>query len=245
MLLLATTTALRNGATDSTSVEEADDPTKQDFSGEAATLFGGIRIPAALFAGASAGAAFAMPISATASEGLKVGLVKRIYALLMMATLTSQIIAIVVGTVASSALANKCPFVKTASVSEFLNANYPLEWAACRFHFLSGVLLFVLGVGMRAWITVACPVFAKASLGAVITTSLLCVAFVQDLYERIDGFTGCGQVDSFYNLPIRYLRLLAQKALKKPMFAAAFVSMLATYGYLFFQAPHVIRYLTS
>ena len=49
----------------------ADEETElKDYKSEASSLFGNIRVPAALFAGASAGAAFAMPVAA-AGEGLK------------------------------------------------------------------------------------------------------------------------------------------------------------------------------
>ena len=74
---------------------------RKDYSSEAAGLFGNVRIPAALFAGAAAGAAFALPLGV--SEGLKVGLVKRLYALLMMGSLSSEIVAVVVSKVYSLA----------------------------------------------------------------------------------------------------------------------------------------------
>jgi len=51
---------------------------------------------------------------------------------------------------------------------------------AVRWHFLSGVLFFLIGIGLRAWISIACPVVAKVALGIILSSATLCVAFVQE-----------------------------------------------------------------
>ena len=48
-------------------------------------------------------------------------------------------------------------------------------------------------LGLRAWVTIACPVFAKAALGVIVSSALLCVSFIEHLQqggggELLDGF---------------------------------------------------------
>ena len=207
----------------------------KDCRGEASALFGNIRIPAALFAGASAGAAFAMPI-AMQSEGVKVGLVKRLYALLMMAALSSEIIAVVVSTVTVASLsARESP--KTKTVSELLEQCYEFEWIASRLHFLVGVLYFVLGIGFRAWITISCPVIAKAALGTILSATMLCVAVAMEL-ESTQALVG-----NLFTLPWRFSKLFVIRARSKPLFTSALALSATTGAYIFFQIPHIVKYM--
>ena len=209
----------------------------QDFRGQASALFGNIRIPAALFAGASAGAAFAMPLSMQ-SESLKFGLVKRLYALLMMGALSSEIIAVVVSTVTVASLsARESP--KTKSVSDLLEQSYAFEWITARLHFLMGVMYFVLGMGFRAWITIACPIIAKAALGTILSAALLCVAVVMEV-ETTQAFVG-----NFFTMPWKFTKLFAARAKRKPLFALALALSATTGGYILYQTPHVLTYLAD
>lgn len=132
----------------------------------------------------------------------------------------------------------KWPCPPTASVAELVRDHYALEWVSARLHFLSGVLMFVLGVGIRAWVTIGCPVIAKAALGIVLSASLLCAAFLQDLQDN-----DCNLVEGLIQMPLKYLRLLAQRARKKPLFAVALAVSIATNLYLVGSVPHVVRYL--
>jgi len=90
--------ALRGGGIDNINNVEL-----KSYASEASNLFGNLRVPASLFAGASVGAAFAMPIDGP--EGLKIGLVKRLYALLMISSLACQVVVVVVTTCTMGALA--------------------------------------------------------------------------------------------------------------------------------------------
>ena len=122
-------TSLRSGATGEL----------KDYSGAAGGLFGTYRIPASLFAGASAGAAFAMPI--VLGEAATLGYVKRIYAALMISSLVCQLQVIVVSTVALERLSR--PYDKETSVENFMRRYFDLEWIAVRLNFFVGVLSFV------------------------------------------------------------------------------------------------------
>lgn len=225
---------LRGGARDEAVVDEL-----KDFSAVAANMFGNLRIPAALFAGAAAGAAFAMPLSD--SEGVKLGMVKRIYALLMIGSLSSQVIVVTVSTVTMGAMSLSKP-VKFASVAEYLNQNYDFEWVTARFHFLSGLLLFVIGSGLRAWVTISCPVVAKAALALILSGTLLTLAFI-DAVERTHFQSKLGM----FALPLRFIKLLVQRITKPDgfLFGAATVSALVTALYLVLKLEHVYKFLAK
>ena len=138
-------TSLRSGATQQSGE-------LKDYAGAAGGLFGTYRIPASLFAGASAGAAFAMPI--LAGEAATLGYVKRIYAALMISSLVCQLQVIVVSTVALERLSRA--YDKEVSVESFMRRYFDLEWIAVRLNFFVGVLSFVTAIGLRAWQASAC-----------------------------------------------------------------------------------------
>ena len=238
---------LRGGGSDSS------DGVK-DFSGETSALFGNIRIPAALFAGASAGAAFSMPISHAASEGLKVGLVKRIYSFLMIGALASEILAVVISTLAVASLAMKpsspSSTIQTSTLSAFINSNnYALAWVSARFHFLGGVLAFVSGLGLRAWVTIACPIFARAALGMICSATMLCLAFMQEMgsssFDGGNGSSGNNLMGNIMTLPLKYLQLFFDKSKSSPIFAVAFLLYTLTFGYIGLKIPHILEYLAN
>ena len=183
-------TSLRSGATGEL----------KDYSGAAGGLFGTYRIPASLFAGASAGAAFAMPI--VLGEAATLGYVKRIYAALMISSLVCQLQVIVVSTVALERLSRL--YDKETSVENFMRRYFDLEWIAVRLNFFVGVLSFVTAIGLRAWQTIACPVVAKITLYTVISGSLTALAFV-----RSNEDCGGDLNDAFFKLPF-VSRVLAE-----------------------------------
>lgn len=210
----------------------------KDYRNEASNLFGNVRIPAALFAGASAGAAFAMPI--VGADNLRLGLVKRVYALLMMAALSSEILAVVISTLATSNIASRQDSTNmlTTNVSELLKNYYNLEWIATRYHFLNGVLMFIIGIGIRAWVTISCPIIAQGALGIIVSSTLLCLAFIQEL-QPVDILDGC------LRLPIKYIQLLWNRAKQRPIFALALLMSIITNVYIISKIPHVVHYLGS
>jgi hypothetical protein len=226
-------------STKAISTDDHDRAELKDFRGEASNLFGNVRIPAALFAGASTGASFAMPLAA--SEGLRLGLVKRVYALLMMAALSSAIVAVVVSTLTVGSLSTHTT-PKTYSVNELIREHFELEWASTRFHFLSGVLYFIVGIGLRAWVSISCPVIAKAAVGTILSCTLLCVAFIQDAETKSQS-TSC--MDGVLQLPLSYFTALFRRARTRPLFTAALVVSLTTWGYTLANIPHVIQYLNK
>jgi carbonic anhydrase/acetyltransferase-like protein (isoleucine patch superfamily) len=214
-----------------------DDIEKKDYTGAAVALFGNIRIPAALIAGASAGAAFAMP-ALVVNEGLQFGTAKRLYSMLMMGSLSSQIVAVVVSTLAVTALSTRS-YALTSSVQELLSKEVDLEWVAVRWHFLTGILFFLVAIGLRAWITISCPIISKGALGLIVSATLLCMAFIQDMESYADGvLSGFGS--------LRYVRLLVQRITqkKRPLFALAMGVSAMTSLFIASNIPHLYKYMT-
>lgn len=230
---VATASALSaTGGAAAAAAAPAQDATK-DYSGQAAALFGNLRIPAALFAGAAAGSAFAMPLAAT--DGLAFGTAKRFYALLMMASLSAQIITIIVSTLAMGAMSFR-PTVLTSSTSELLNSQYDFEWVAARLHFLLGIIMFVTGCGLRAWVSIACPFFAKAAVGLIFSSTVFCVAVINEREHEDSG-------SSVWAVPFKFVRLLSGRARSQPLFAVSFLVFISTAVYMGVNAPHIYKYL--
>ena len=207
-----------------------------DYAGEAAGLFGNIRIPAALFAGASAGAAFALPIGM--NESMKIATVKRVYALMMMGALSSEIVAVVVSTLTMGALSTQTKPHTAPSLRDYLRDYLDLEWVSARIHFLGGVLLFSLATGLRAWISIACPVVANAALGIILSSTVLCLSFL----AQLEGGTFS---DGFFRLPLRYTHTLVNRSKHSKMFAVSLAFSLATTLYIIGSIPHVYKYLLT
>ena len=210
----------------------------KDYGSEMSALFGNIRIPAALFAGASAGAAFAMPLGT--ADGLKLGFVKRTYALLMMSALSCQLLAIIVATLSMGTIAVSAESRKAACLADYIEEYFDLSWVTARWNFLAGIFSFVVGMGIRAWMVVTCPIFGKAALGIIASSTILAVGFVED-NERQRRSNGVSK--GLLGLTIRYVISMLKKAAKDPLFAFGCFLSLVTWGYVVYNLPHVWQYL--
>ena len=210
----------------------------KDYGSEMSALFGNIRIPAALFAGASAGSAFAMPLAP--ADGLKLGIVKRIYALLMMSALSCQLLAIIVATLSMGTIAVSAERRKAACLADYIEEHFDLSWITARWNFLAGIFSFVVGIGIRAWMVVTCPIFGKAALGIIASSTILAVGFVED-NERKRRSNGVSK--GLLGLTIRYVISMLKKAAKDPLFAFGCFLSLVTWGYVVYNLPHVWQYL--
>ena len=252
---------------------------RKDYRKEAIGLFGQIRIPASLFAGAAGAAAFALPIAP--GESMKFGIVKRIYYLLMITALSSEIIAVVVATLTGIELSigtdndddndngndndnvdskdnnndkddttqpvglrpsssSSVSSFKTTSINELLyNEKYfQLEWVATVFHFLSGILCFGAGLGIRAWVSITCPIISRAALGIVASSIFLCVAFFHKNSARNNNSNK--ENKNALRLPFDYMKLLYSTSKKNPLFALALAIAVVTKGYIIWNIPHIM-----
>ena len=221
----------RGGSDDAADSEKE----QRDHSGQVSSLFGNLRIPAALFAGASAGSAFAMPLTAT--DGLNFGITKRLYALLMVGSLSAQIIVIVVSTMAMGALSTR-PQQLTRSTQDLLDSSYNFEWITTKLHFLMGILLFVTASGLRAWVSISCSVFAKAAVGLIASSTIFCLAVI-DERERENN-------SSLLKIPFKFFRLMIGRIKRvEPLFAVSFVLGAGTFLFILAKAPHIYHYLAE
>lgn len=214
--------------------------TYKDYSGVASSLFGNLRIPASLFAGASAGAAFTLPISA--SEGVALGMVKRTYALLMIGSLSSQIITLVVSTMAMTMISANDE-KKSNSLIQFLNDNYELEWTTARLFFLSGLLLFSMSLGLRAWVAISCPIVARTALGLIISSTFFCLACIQDIESKMTA--GSNKHRSLIHMPFRFCTMMTRKATQAPLFALAVIIASISFTYIGSNVLHLVKYLAA
>lgn len=210
----------------------------KDYSGEAAAQFGNLRIPASLFAGASAGASFAMPL--VAGEGLKKGMAKRMYTLLMLSSLCSQIITIVVSTISMAGIATSpTEGRETHSLSDFFDKSYELEWMTVRSSFMSGLIMFSIGSGLRSWISISCNGIAKVAVGLIATSTCLCIGFIHGSFHK-DEKSG-----SMLNIPFRFVRLILKKSRHNLFFALATVLGLYTTIHFGIELPRLVDHLST
>mmetsp|Transcript_18525 Transcript_18525/g.27998 ORF Transcript_18525/g.27998 Transcript_18525/m.27998 type:complete len:267 (-) Transcript_18525:4-804(-) len=210
---------------------------EEDHGPKFSAMLGNLRIPSSLFAGASAGAAFAMPIAA--SDSIKEGFVKRIYSLLMMSSLASQLLVITISTVNMNLIARTVKGEKLAtSTTNYIEKFFLLEWTATKFHFFSGVLAFVVGAGLRAWTTIGCPIVARAALGIIASSTALAMTFLNSLWEE-------GGEVGVLKLPFTYVSLLWKKCRRSVAFALAMIVNVVTALYIIGNIPHVYKYLVS
>ena len=215
-----------------------------DYSSETSAMFGNLRIPAALFAGASAGAVYAMPV--TVGDTVLRGFVKRLYTILMMYTLSCQIVTIVVGTAVMAGIAGKEQSGTTTtttlapSLHAWIERHYPAEWTTVNFHFLAGIVSFSVASGLRAWLTIVCPVLGLVTLGIISSGTLLSLAFVQDI-ERQSGSSR-----SLWRMPMDQFKLLWQFCCKRNLlYTLAALVYLTTMVYAIVKIPHLYHYLST
>ena len=225
--------------------EDNDKTPPPDFSGQAAGLFGNIRIPAALFAGAAAAQAYAMPVT-MANDGLMLGFAKRLYALLMIGSLASQTNTILISTVTMASLSSgkskqgdtSSPPPATSLV-EWVGQHYDAEWTTVKFNFITGIVSFTLAAALRAKLTMVCPVLAAACVGVLISSTLLSLAFVDDMEGSVHNGQG------LFHLPLKMLQVTWRLSTKSPLFALAALSYAVTFLFVAIKIPHLYVYLAS
>ncbi|KAK7237529.1 hypothetical protein SO694_00099029 [Aureococcus anophagefferens] len=151
----------------------------------------------------------------------------------MVSSLTMQMQVVLISTVAIGALANR--FDEEPSLGAFLRRNFELEYVATRLNFYVGLTSFLVALGVRAWISIACPVVARAALLVSFSGALLGLAFVDDNTHPQNDI-------AVHQLPWRYAQLLARKAASSPAYAAAAAASLLSMGYVAWAIPHVAAY---
>jgi len=227
------TTEIRGGGRQD---KDSDEEQLKDFGGAVAGLFGNLRIPASLIAGASLGSAFALPTEVM--DGPMLAFSKRMYAFSMLTSLGSMLLVVILSTICMNDIAIR-PGRYSKSVHEYIEENYSLEWFTVKSNFFYGALIFVVGAAFRAWVSIACPVFGKGIVGILLGMTLISFS---NLVEK-SKIQGGGR--SNWNACARHMKEVAAKAKTNPTFAAGFIVWMTSVGYLIVKIPHMYRYFLS
>jgi len=180
----------------------------KDFSGEASGIFNNIRTPAALLAGASFGAAFALqPVS---GEAMAMGLCKRVYLLISVSAVSAELIAVLVSSITLGRLGTEGKrSASSGSVVDYLREHYELEFLATQFNFQIGLLGLCAMVGIRAWVAFSCPRFGRIACGIVTSALFTMLALMQTPGDKCQ--TAGGECSGLFAMGVRYVQLLAEK----------------------------------
>lgn len=213
-----------------------DDEELKDCGGTVAGLFGNLRIPASLIAGASLGSAFALPMLDT--DGASVGMAKRLYAFSMVTTLGSMLVVVILATIAMNDIAIR-PTRLSKSVGDYIDENYSLEWMMVRSQFFYGAFAFLAGSAFRAWICIACPVVGRGVVGVLASLSLICMSY---LLEKTHGQSG-GK--SLHKRIGKFWKAVGAKAKTNLLFGAGTLVWVTAVTYLIVKIPHMYFYLAK
>ena len=230
---------IRGGAKQQEEEEEEEEEPPQpliDCGGSVSGLFGNLRIPASLVAGASLGSAFALPM--LNSDGAKIGMAKRLYAFSMVTTLGSMLLVVIISTIAMNDIAIR-PKRLSKSVGDYIEENYDLEWMMVRSHFFYGSFAFLGASAFRAYVEIACPAIGKGVLGILASLSMICMSY---FIEKTSTQTATGSHPKRLG---RFLKAIGTKAKGNALFGAGVLSWLTAVAYLIYIIPHMVAYLNS
>ena len=210
------------------------DEESKDWGAALTGLFGNLRIPASLIAGASLGSAFSLPM--LGSDGSRIGFAKRMYAFSMLSTLGSMLLVVILSTIVMNDVAIH-PARTSESLGDYIDEHYCLEWMLVRSHFYYGTFAFVGGTAFRSWISVACPIVGRIILGVLFSLGLVCFSF---LIEKTRG-----QVEGkpIHTMISRFVREIGAKSKTNLLFGAGVASWVTTVIYLIIKIPHIYLYL--
>mmetsp|Transcript_19715 Transcript_19715/g.19819 ORF Transcript_19715/g.19819 Transcript_19715/m.19819 type:complete len:223 (-) Transcript_19715:84-752(-) len=209
----------------------------RDFSGEASGLFGSYRIPAMLVAGAAYGGMFALPLNA--DDSMLAQISKRTYILIGIITVVSELITTITATLSIDKISfrgsSTDKMLLTKSLEDFMSENMDLEWTALQANFILGLLGFTTMCGMRAWLCLGCPKFAKASLLLVVSAVIFMSALIDETLQHLNLMT----------LFSHYIVLISIKVMEgKMMYIIFSFSIIYTLSYVSYAYLHVVEYLT-
>ena len=108
-----------------------------DYRKEAATLFNNIRVPAALVNSASVQGAFAL--TPLPGDPVMLAAAKRLYVLLAICAIGSELLAIVTATVAINKLSEVSSAPTPSVVKLLLSPDYEFSWVSVNVQFFSGL----------------------------------------------------------------------------------------------------------
>ena len=201
-----------------------------DYSDAASALFNNMRAPASLLAGTLLGATWSLAPLPTDAGAVKI--VKRLHTLVGLLATCSEIIAIIVCTVAINKLSEIKP-PPTQGVSGLLaSPAYELSWLGANANFFVGLLGLVAMTGARGYLVLASSGVFYAAAAAFLAASagLLITSAINTGISSGDG-TMCGKQAPFgrslADLFMRYAALLTRRARTAPLTGLSLLSALA------------------
>jgi hypothetical protein len=227
----STSTAIRGASIDN----DDEDEELADYGDRVSGIFGNLRIPASLIAGASFASAFAMPLADT--DGLKLGIVKRLYSLVMMGTLSSMLLTVLISTMCMNDIAMSPPR-RAKYVKDYIEQNYALEWMLTKTHFMWGNVIFVLGSMLRGWVFLKDPIIADGVLGIMGSLTIISLSIVLEFTRRQTGQTVMQQTKKSMNMVLARMQ-------KNYLFGVGAVMWMTTVAYLSAKTPHMMQFLLS
>lgn len=224
------TTAIRGESADSDN-----DGDEVDHGVKVSDIFGNLRIPASLIAGAALASAFEMPLADT--DGLKLGAVKRIYSLAMLNTLSSMLLTVLVSTMCMHDI-DMCPPRPAKYVKDYIEKHYALEWMLMKINFIWGNIIFVSASMLRGWVFLKSPIIGDGVLGIMGSLLLVSVSILVEFTNNQTGRTPMQQIK-------RNISLVLDKTKTNRMFAVSILTWVATVIYLIAKVPYIYFQLTS
>jgi len=206
-----------------------------DFGGKVASLFGNLRIPASLVAGAALGSAFALPLAD--SDGFMMGFAKRLYAFSMLTSLGSMLLVVILSTICMNDIA-MCPSRLSKSAYDYVSENYSMEWFAVKSHFFYGAVAFTLGAAFRAYVSISCPIIGRGIGGMLVGTTMISLSHLIEKSENQRGGSSIWQAFA------RHLRAILNKSKTNVFYAAGVLVWASSLSYLTYKLPHIYLYLS-
>ena len=137
------------------------------------------------------------------------GIAKRLHVVLAVLSLGAELLVMIASTVALQGMACRTDcLVPSTTAAGWVAANFELEWVTCQVNFLFGVLGLTAMVALRAWVSIACPLLAQATLGCLLSMLLMMLSLINS-GKRLEGTTFVGAVG-------RYVALLADRLRRQP-----------------------------
>ncbi|KAL3932884.1 MAG: hypothetical protein SGBAC_010644 [Bacillariaceae sp.] len=213
--------------------DEDDSPPETDHGGVVSGLFGNLRIPASLLAGASLGQAFALPFAD--ADGLILGMVKRVYVLCMLGSFSSMLLTVLVSTTVMTDITLSNPRL-AKSPGDYINRYYALEYMLTKLNFFLGSGSFAIGSMLRGWIFLNLALVGRGVLGIMGSFTLMSASIVLEYSRRQTGKSWVGQLKDT-------LQLMQNKTKKNRLFGVGAIIWASTVIYLFANIPQVADYL--
>lgn len=150
-----------------------------DYTASAATLFNNMRTPASIIAGAMLPIGFLSPlkIDPDEDEGIFSTFLRRIYPLVSVLSLCSQLLSVMWATVAVNQL-TETKIELTSSVWHLIQRDFYLPWVATNAHFVIGMMGFMWVISSRAYFLASKGPAGASAAGLAFSSLLLMISIV-------------------------------------------------------------------